>query len=401
VGSLYKQRGRNGRAGRIWWIKYYRNGKPIRESTGTAKDSEARRMLKERDGRVATGQPILPHVDRIRCEEIARDLRAPLSNDGLARPGRSRGPDRPSGPLLRGAARRHDRPADITAYVAKRQSEDASNGTVNRDLAILNKMLRLAYENGKLLRLPLIPKLREAAPRSGFFERSQCEAVRKHLRPDLQVAVTIAYTYGWRMRSEVLALELRHLDLDTATLRLDPGMTKNDEGRVVYLTQELKQMLAAQVDRVRCLERALGRIIPHLFPYLRGTRWRGARILELRKAWATACKRAGVPGMLRHDFRRTAVRNMVNAGVPERVAMHITGHKTRSVFDRYHIVSPADLRAAAARLTGITTGITAGPGDGNDSQVAGSIGEPWWDRTTDPLLKRPPDDTGSRGNPAT
>jgi integrase len=196
----------------------------------------------------------------------------------------------------------------------------------------------------------VIRKLKEAAPRSGFFEREQYNAVRGRLKPDLQVAAAIAYTYGWRMQSEVLALERRQLDLDAGTLRLDPGTTKNNEGRLVYLTPELARLLREQLERIRAVERKTGRIIPFLFPYLRGRRRIGQRRPDFRKAWATACEKAGVPGMLRHDCRRTAVRNLVNAGVPERVAMTITGHKTRSVFDRYHIVSPADLQAAMRRL---------------------------------------------------
>jgi integrase len=83
---------------------------------------------------------------------------------------------------------------------------------------------------------------------------------------------------------------------------------------------------------------------------------KGKPIGDFRKAWATACKKAGVPGRIPHDFRRTAVRNLVRAGVPERVAMQMTGHKTRSVFERYNIVSETDLMEAARRLDKISTG---------------------------------------------
>jgi integrase len=216
-------------------------------------------------------------------------------------------------------------------------------------------MEKLGYRNGKVLRLPVIDKLKEAAPRQGFFEQGEYDAIRHQLRADLQAAVALEHAFGWRTQSEVLVLERRQLDLEAGTLRLDAGTTKNDEGRIVYLTLELKSVLGAQVDRVRVLERKLGRIIPYLFPHLEG-RHRGERLRDFRKAWATACKRADVAGRIRHDFRRTAVRNMVNLGVPERVAMKVTGHKTRAVFDRYHIVSPADLQDVAKRLAGTFSG---------------------------------------------
>jgi len=190
------------------------------------------------------------------------------------------------------------------------------------------------------------------------------------------VGVSIAYTYGWRMQSEVLALERRHVDFDAGTLRLDPGTTKNGEGRMVYLTPEVRRLLAEQFGRVDELQRELKRIIPYVFPHFAGTpKRRGARRCAFRKAWATACTAAGVPGMYRHDLRRTAVRNMVAAGVSEHVAMKVTGHKTRSVFDRYNIVSAADLAEAARKMDSVAFSVASDPAPGNPvAQIPDRLG---------------------------
>jgi integrase len=164
--------------------------------------------------------------------------------------------------------------------------------------------------------------------------------------------IDIEHTFGWRTQSEVLTLERRQLDLQTGphgTRRLDPGTTKNDDGRVVYLTPELKTALEDQLARIETLERRLGRIIAYLFSHLTG-RLAGTRRKDFRKVWRRATIAAGCPGRLRHDFRRTAVRNLERAHVPRSIAMKITGHRTEAVYRRYAIVSDADLQAASERL---------------------------------------------------
>jgi integrase len=144
----------------------------------------------------------------------------------------------------------------------------------------------------------------------------------------------------------ILELTWRQVDFQVEMVRLEPGTTKNREGRTVFMTSELKKLLEEQRVKTMALERRTGRIIPWVFH-------RGGRPLRSFKvAWQGACKRAGYPALLFHDLRRTAVRNMIRAGIPVRVAMQMAGHKTHAIFDRYYIVSEGDLREAARKLSG-------------------------------------------------
>ena len=139
-------------------------------------------------------------------------------------------------------------------------------------------------------------------------------------------------------------LQWRQVDLKIGRVVLDPGTTKNDDARIFPFTNELREVLENQWEITRSLQQERGIVCPWVFHR------DGKRIKNFYAAWQTACKKAGVPGRIPHDFRRTAVRNLVRAGIPERVAMQMTGHKTRSVFERYNIVSEGDLDAAAKRL---------------------------------------------------
>jgi integrase len=141
------------------------------------------------------------------------------------------------------------------------------------------------------------------------------------------------------------------VDFEARVVRLDPHTTKNDEGRTFPFTDALQQLLEAQKaehDRLT----AKGVLCPWVF-HRTGKEMKGKRIIRFTKAWRKACEKAGTPGRIPHDLRRTAVRNLVRAGIPERGAMQLTGHKTRSVFERYNIVSECDLVEGAKKLNAI------------------------------------------------
>jgi integrase len=340
------------------WIKYYVNGRPVRESTGTAKEKEAKEFLKRREGAAAEGKPVSPRLDRLRYEEARADLLAHYEATGSRDLSEAGYRLQHLDPMFAGRRIATIGPTDAMRYTVRRRDEGAADGTIRRELSTLTTMLNLAAEHGKLLRVPKLRKPPDGKPRQGFLEPEQFAGVSRHLAPDLQVAAAVGYVLGWRCQSEVMTLERRHLDLDAGTLRLDPE-TKTDEGRIVYLTPELQSLLGAQVARVDALQKTLGRIIPCLLPHFaNGRRHKaGDQRKDYKRAWVTASKNAGVPGTLRHDMRRSAVRNMVTRhAIAERVAMTITGHKTRRVFDAYHIVSPGDLQAAAAKMAGTLTG---------------------------------------------
>jgi integrase len=196
--------------------------------------------------------------------------------------------------------------------------------------------------------------LKERNVRTGFFERDQFLAVRAELPAYLQTVVTFAYITGWRVMSEILPMRVGQVDLKAGIVRLDAGTTKNDEPRSFYFDAiiDLKDLLTKQVAAAETLSRETSKVVTLVFHEPDGS---AINEYRFRLAWSAACEKAGYPGKLLHDFRRSAVRNLVRAGIPERVAMMMTGHKTRSVFERYNIVAGSDLADAAQKLEAFLT----------------------------------------------
>jgi integrase len=229
-------------------------------------------------------------------------------------------------------------PREVRQYIADPVDAGATNASINRELAILKRAFTLAE-----IPRPAFRMLREDNTRQGFFEADQVAAVLAHLPEALRPVIRFAAITGWRVPSEVLSLEWRHVDLRSGEVRLDPGTTKNQQGRTFPLTDALRTLLTEQ-KRLADTLKPSGVICRWVFHR------HGKPIRDFRDAWEVACKQAGCPGRLVHDLRRTAVRNPVRVGVPQTVAMKMTGHKTDSEFRRYDIASPGDLRVAAERL---------------------------------------------------
>jgi integrase len=192
--------------------------------------------------------------------------------------------------------------------------------------------------------MPHVPMLTLNNARQGFFERHEFEAVLTHLPAYLHAPLTFAFVTGWRLKSEVLPLTVDGVDLQAGVVRLDPGTTKNNEGRTFYVTAELRTVLTTQLASIEALTDT-GTICPYVFHRPDGT-----RIKDFRKTWANACEAAGYPGKLLHDFRRSAVRTLERSGVPRSTAMAMVGHKTESIYRRYAIVDEQMHREAAAKL---------------------------------------------------
>ena len=342
-----------------WFVRYYdANGKAHDESTGSTKIGDAKRLLRDREGAKDRGEPVNTRIGTITFDEAATDI----VNEYTMNDRRSLG-------HLEGRIRNHLTPvfggqrlANITtsalrAFQVSRRTAGASNAEINRELCIVKRMFTLAMEGNKLLHRPHIPMLEENNARKGFFERAEFEAVRDSLPEYLKPVATFMYITGWRSLSEVLPLQTRQVDLAAGTVVL--YTSKNDESREfrTRAITELHDILTKQLAAAECLTRETERVITNVFHEPDGS---PVHVKRFYKAWHAACEVAGYR-RIPHDFRRTAVRNLVRAGVPEEVAMKMTGHKTRSVFDRYNITGGQDLEDAAQKLEAF---LTANPATG-------------------------------------
>ncbi|MFH1629647.1 MAG: tyrosine-type recombinase/integrase [Pseudomonadota bacterium] len=347
MGMIYKR-------GETFWLKYYRNGKPYYESSGSKKETDAKKLLRKREGEISEGKLPGVYYDRTRFEHLeemfTRDRR--INNKSVKDAEKRLNHLRPFFGGIKVSNIKTDR---IAKYIDERLSKRAANATINRELAALRRMLNLGYRAEKVARVPYFDMLTEDNVKTGYLEDFEFEALREALPSYLKGFLTFGYMTGWR-KEEVAGLTWDRVDLKARTVTLNADQTKNKEARVMYMEDALLSVMFEQW--------ASGDGCSYVFHR------EGQKIKNFRGTWNQGCRDAGIgygykssikyakeweekglkPGPIYHDLRRTAVREMDRAGVSRKVAMMRTGHKTESVYNRYNIGTEADLKNAAQQL---------------------------------------------------
>jgi integrase len=376
MGAIYrpKYKGADGlvRESAVYWIRFRQHGRTERQSTGTTSIQKATAVLRQQEGKVALKIPVDVQADRLTLTDGAALIRAEYTANG--RKSLNSLEPRLAHLLAQlGAATRLSRltSGTVEAYKTARLEAGAAPATINRELAALGRIAALARHQYGFV-VPFVGRrLEERNVRQGFFDADAVRAIAAALPPHLAALAEAARLTGWR-KSELRSRQWRHVDVDHGWLRLEPEETKNRKGRQFPLVPALRALLEAQRARGEAIQKTTGRLIPWIF-----CREDGQPAGDFKRAWATACIKAGFyrvepvrgpdgtpvlakdgtpvvvkkPTRLFHDFRRTAARDLIRAGIPEIVAMNLTGHLTNSVFKRYAIVDEAMLTEAGQRLT--------------------------------------------------
>lgn len=330
--------------GDTWWVQVWIGRKRIRRSTGKGATKSAakrleRHLMEERDqGRlpVSTRRAPFARLWDLLENDYWRQGRKSLKRARYAWQQLAR--------YFGGWKVQDIRALDLERYVTARREHGAAPATILYELSILRHGLTLAVDLGLLPARPKFPRIKPDNTRTGFFEREEVDTLLPLLPDYLRPVIRAAYHTGWRVASELLPMTWAQVDLDAGVIRLEPGTTKNGRGRSFPLEGALREVFTLQRALTDALQRETGRVVPWVFHH------DGTPIRDFRAAWKTACRAAGLGGRIPHDLRRSAVRDLIRAGVSEGVAMELTGHRTRSVFERYNIKNEADLRDAVAKL---------------------------------------------------
>ena len=335
---------------RFLWIRYSRKGKLYRESTGTVDPKQAAKKLKDKVAEIRldkAGKVVFVPNTQLRVRNLLDALEAYYRINQVKGLAQIKFHLKLVREIL-GGYRAQDLTPDIVDWYietrltgnAKAKVKAKARGTINRETTLLGRAFRLAVKRNKLKSIPLIQRLsEEGTARQGFFESSEFQAVLSHLSGYLKGFTQFGYLSGWR-KKEIRTREWSDVDMLGKVIRLKPGNSKNDRGRVLVLTGGLWGVIERQW-KMREYKNADGTVSISAYVFHKN----GAPIGDTRKAWATACKKAGIKKLF-HDLRRTRARDMRRAGAPEDVCMKVLRHRTRSIFTRYDIIDEKDQQEA-------------------------------------------------------